>query len=236
MEKWYDDVCENLKSIRYQMAEACIRAGRQSEEVTLLGVTKTVDIARINAALDHGLTCIGENRVQEFLQKKDDLHLSGKATHLIGHLQTNKVNSIVGQVDCIESVDSLRIAQAIDAASAKCGRVTDVLVEVNIGGEESKSGVSPEQLEELLHTMAPLRAIRIQGLMTVPPILETEREKRAIFSKMLKLFIDIRGKNIDNVNMHTLSMGMSSDFVEAILEGSTQIRVGSLLFGPRLYQ
>lgn len=155
--------------------------------------------------------------------------------HLIGHLQTNKVTQIVGLVDCIESIDSLRVARAVSDASLKIGRVTDVLVEVNIGREEAKSGVLEEELEPLLEQISSFSGIRVCGLMTVPPILETEREKRQVFSQMRQLFIDMRGKNIDNINMSVLSMGMSSDYREAILEGATIIRVGSALFGRRNY-
>lgn len=217
------------------MAEAALASGRRPEEVRLLGVTKTVPPDRINAALEAGVRGIGENRVQEFLGKREALRLDGVDVHLIGHLQTNKVPKIVGQVDMIESVDSVHLAKAISDASEKSGRITDVLAEVNIGREEAKSGVLSENLEELLAEIGGFSGIRVRGLMTVPPILETEAEKRAIFSRMYKLFIDIRAKNIDNVTMDVLSMGMSADYREAILEGATLVRVGSALFGRRVY-
>jgi|LSQX01.3.fsa_nt_gb pyridoxal phosphate enzyme (YggS family) len=232
------DIEENLKQIRFNIEEACIKAGRDPREVTLLGVTKTVSPVYINAAIDAGLTAIGENRVQEFLGKRDEIKLDGIDVHLIGHLQTNKVSKIVGKVDMIESIDSLRLADAVSKASERAGIVTDVLVEVNIGREESKSGVMEEELEELASAIGELRGIRLRGLMTIPPILDTESEKRAIFAHVHKLFIDIRGKNIDNVNMGSmpmdvLSMGMSSDYREAVMEGATIVRVGSALFGRR---
>ena len=235
MERPYDDIRENLKRIRETMAQAALASGRLPEDVQLLGVTKTVPPDRINAALEAGVTAIGENRVQEFLEKRDALHLEGVGVHLIGHLQTNKVSKIVGLVDMIESVDSVRLAKAVSDASVKSGRVTDILVEVNIGREEAKSGVFSENLEEMLEEIRLFPGIRVCGLMNDPPILEKEKEKRAIFSQMYKLFIDIKGKNRDNVLMNVLSMGMSGDYREAILEGATLVRVGSALFGRRAY-
>lgn len=226
---------DNLQRIREQMADACFSAGRDPNEVTLLAVTKTVDADRINAAIRHGVQQIGENRVQEFLGKRDDLLLADVQSHLIGHLQTNKVRQIVGKVQMIQSVDSWRVASAIDRRSRELGIVTPILVEVNIGGEEAKSGIASHDLEKLLTEIAPLEGIHVRGLMTVPPILYKESEKREIFSKMYQLFVDIGSKKIDNVNMQILSMGMSGDFREAILEGSTMVRVGSALFGERQY-
>lgn len=228
-------VADNVQRIREQMENACIAAGRPIDEVTLLAVTKTVDAERINAAIRCGVRQIGENRVQEFLSKRDDLNLDDVQAHLIGHLQTNKVRQIVGKVQMIQSVDSLRVAAAIDRCSSELGIVTPILVEVNIGGEEAKSGIAPSDLERLLYEIAPFDHVRVDGLMTVPPILHKENEKRAIFSKMYQLFVDIKDKNIDNINMQILSMGMSGDFREAILEGSTMVRVGSALFGERHY-
>ncbi len=237
MEKSYAEriVYENLSRIQEQMMKACHDAGRDYNRVKLLAVTKTVDAERINAAIHLGVRQIGENRVQEFLKKRDQLDLSATSVHLIGHLQTNKVRQIVGQVQMIESVDSLRLANAISKRSEELDTVTPILVEVNIGGEEAKSGVSPEALEELLYQIASLKGVSVQGLMTIPPILEKEQEKRAIFSKMYQLFVDIRDKKIDNISMQELSMGMSGDFREAILEGSSIVRIGSALFGERQY-
>ncbi|MGI6264022.1 MAG: YggS family pyridoxal phosphate-dependent enzyme [Acutalibacteraceae bacterium] len=226
---------DNLARVREHIAAACAAAGRSPQEVTLLGVTKTVDPARVQALLDAGVTQIGENRVQEFLEKKPALRLDGITTHLIGHLQSNKVSKIVGEVDMIQSVDSERLARLIDRESEKKGIVTDLLIEVNIGRDDAKTGLDPDQLEPLLEAASTLPHIRVRGLMTVPPILDTEREKRKVFMNMRKLFIDIRDKKIDNIDMRILSMGMSGDFVEAILEGSTMVRVGSALFGARQY-
>lgn len=237
MERSYisQQISDNYLRIKERISNACNEAGRSVDEITLLAVTKTVDAERINTAIRLGVNEIGENRVQEFLSKRDNLALQGVQAHLIGHLQTNKVRQIVGKVQMIQSVDSLRVAQAIDRCSKEQGIVTPVLVEVNIGGEEAKSGIAPNELERLLTDMASLDGVQVRGLMTVPPILEKEREKREIFSKMYQLFVDIGAKNIDNINMQILSMGMSDDYREAILEGSTMVRIGSALFGKRNY-
>lgn len=224
-----------LRTVEENIAEACVRSARAREDVELLTVTKTVDADRINQAIALGVKQIGENRVQEFLSKKDALHLADVQAHLIGHLQTNKVRQIVGQVDMIQSVDSERLAQAISRVSVERGIVTPILVEVNIGGEEAKSGVAPDRLEELLEKIHDFEGIKVRGLMTVPPILTKESEKRAIFSKMYQLFVDNQAKKLDNIDMLELSMGMSGDYVEAILEGSTIVRVGSAIFGARHY-
>lgn len=230
-----DFVADNYRRILDDINNACLTVGRKADEVTLLGVTKTVDAPRINRVIQEGLTHIGENRVQEFLGKRSFLHLDGVNTHLIGPLQTNKVPKIVGEVDMIESIDSIRLAQAVAAAAQRAGVTMDVLVEVNIGGEASKSGVSPDMLEDLLWQIGLLPGLHIKGLMTILPILDDDREKRRFFSQMYKLFIDIKSKSIDNINMSVLSMGMSADYVQAIQEGATLIRVGSALFGKRTY-
>ncbi len=231
-----DPVLEgNLSLVRETIANACALAGRNEEEVQLLAVTKTVEPERINQAIALGVDCIGENRVQEFLAKKPYLHLDGVDTHLIGHLQTNKVRQIVGEVSMIQSIDSERVAHAISERSIAAGIVTSVLVEVNAGDEESKSGISVDELEKLLCAIHDLPGISVRGLMTVPPIFHTEYEKRQVFSKMYQLFVDIKDKKLDNICMQELSMGMSGDYREAILEGATIVRVGSAIFGRRQY-
>ncbi|MBR3289629.1 MAG: YggS family pyridoxal phosphate-dependent enzyme [Clostridia bacterium] len=230
------DIEANLRAVEERIERACERAGRRRDEITLIAVSKTVEAARVNAALAAGVRYLGENRVQELLRKKPLLNLGDAEMHLIGHLQTNKVKQVVGQVSLIQSVDSLHLAQAIDRVSAERGLVTDILLEVNIGGEESKSGVSPSALESLACEVSPLSHVRVRGLMCVPPPSDTSAEKRAFFSEMYKLFLDIKSKKLDNVDMSILSMGMSSDFEEAILEGSTMVRVGTALFGRRPYQ
>lgn len=226
-------VKENLERVHEQIENACIRAGRPTDSVQLIAVTKTVAPDLINEAIASGVTAIGENRVQEFLGKRDALHLDGVSTHLIGHLQTNKVKSIVGKVDMLQSVDSERLALAVNKASAALNTVTEILLEVNIGREPQKAGVLPEELDALLHAIAAMPFVKVRGLMTVPPILETETDKRKIFSKMYQMFVDIRDKKLDNIDMQILSMGMSGDYTEAILEGATTVRVGTAIFGHR---
>nr|WP_317411940.1 YggS family pyridoxal phosphate-dependent enzyme [uncultured Solibaculum sp.] len=242
MEKWLPGsdtdprlkmVEENLKEIRFHMGEAAIRSGRRPEDITLLAVTKTVSPALINHAIACGVDKIGENRVQEFLSKKTDLHLNGIGVHLIGALQTNKVRKIVGEVEMIQSVDRMHLAQEISRISVEKGLTTNCLIEVNIGEEQSKSGVSRQEAMELVEKMAELPGIRVQGLMSIPPICETNAQVRQYFSNMNQLFLDIKAKKIDNVCMKYLSMGMSADYQEAILEGSNLIRPGTALFGLR---
>ena len=225
---------DNYRRIKNNVLETAVRAGRNPDEVRLMCVTKTVEAAYINPVLDDGADLIGENRVQEYLSKRGELHLDTVEKHLIGHLQTNKVKQIVGEVDMIESVDSLHLAKEISKQSVKKDVVSNILVEVNIGEEDSKSGIFLEGLEELLGEISELDNICIKGLMTIPPICE-EAEARKYFEIMHKTFIDIRDKNLDNINMDILSMGMSGDYEAAIAEGSNIVRVGSAIFGARQY-
>lgn len=225
---------ENYKRVKNKVEEAALKAGRSVDDVRLMCVTKTIEPEYINPVLDEGADLIGENRVQEFLGKKDDLHLDGVEKHLIGHLQTNKVKQIVGEVDLIQSVDSVKLAKEISKVSAKKGITTDILVEVNIGMEDSKSGISLGETESLLCEIAEMENIRIKGLMTIPPIC-SEDEARKYFYLMHKAFVDIKDKNYNNVNMEILSMGMSGDYEAAIAEGSNIVRVGSAIFGARKY-
>lgn len=234
-EKRLQAVQDNYKAIKAKVQESAVKAGRNPEDVRLMAVTKTVESVYINKVLDMGADLIGENRVQEFLGKKDELHLDGVEKHLIGHLQTNKVKQIVGEVDMIESVDSFRLAKEINRVSLNKGVTTKVLVEVNVGKENSKSGIYIEQLEELLCQISELEAVKVSGLMTIPPICDSEKEVSDYFSLMYQSFIDIKGKNIDNVNMDILSMGMSGDFEAAVANGSNIVRVGSAIFGARKY-
>ena len=229
-------VKENYKIISERIAEAAIKSGRAPEDVRFMAVTKTVEPALINAAIEQGIDLIGENRVQEFLGKEPDLHLQGVEKHLIGHLQKNKVRQIVGKVDMIESVDSVAVAEEIAKRSAMQGVTTQVLLEVNIGGEESKFGFSPENLEQALEEISLLEHIEVKGLMSIPPICEKNEQIRQFFSQMRQLYIDFSSKIFNNINMNVLSMGMSADFEQAILEGSTLVRVGSALFGERIYR
>lgn len=189
----------------------------------------------INHAIDCGITLIGENKVQEMLRKKPNLKLTGVRKNLIGHLQTNKASQIVGEVDMIESVDSIKIAKEIGKQSVKKGLVTDVLLEVNIGREESKTGIMPEELDSVLYEAAEINGIHICGLMTIPPICEENTELCKFFENIYNMYVDIKSKKIDNVCMNVLSMGMSGDYKTAILEGSNHVRIGSKIFGPRIY-
>lgn len=225
---------DNYKRIKANIEETAIKAGRKPDEVKLMCVTKTVDAQYINPVLELGADLIGENRVQEYLGKRDSLKLDGVEKHLIGHLQTNKVRQIVGEVDMIESVDSIKLAKEISKESIKKNVITDILVEVNIGKEESKSGIYTEGLEELICEIAELEGIKINGLMTIPPICD-DNEVRKYFSQMHKLFEDVKAKNLSGVNMNILSMGMSGDYEAAIYEGSNIVRVGSAIFGARQY-
>ncbi len=234
--KRFDDISLNLEEIRENIARAVAQSGRNADEVSLMAVTKTVDSRFINHAIGCGVNLIGENKVQEFLAKKPELNLTDCRSHLIGHLQTNKVSKIVGEVDLIQSVDSIRLAKEIGKRSALLGINSKVLIEINVGNEDSKFGFCLDEVAERAHEIAEIEGVCVEGLMCVAPICENESEIRTIFSNMHRTFIDIRSKNIDNINMNVLSMGMSADYIPAILEGSTLVRVGSAIFGARNYR
>lgn len=229
----FSDIEYNLSVIRDRISQAAVLSGRKPEDITLMAVTKTVAPEYINHAISCGINLIGENKVQEYLGKKPDL-LPCEA-HLIGHLQTNKVRQIVGEVSMIQSVDSVKLAAEIAKRSLAKGITTDVLAEINVGGEESKSGIEWDAAEETLAQLSEIEGINLRGLMAIPPICENNDDTRMFFSKMRRLFVDIRSKKLDN-KIDILSMGMSSDYYEAILEGSTLVRVGSSIFGRRIYR
>lgn len=229
------DIEYNLKTIREEIARAAALAGRSEQDVDFMAVTKTVDERFINHAIACGINLIGENKVQEILRKKPNLHLAGVRKNLIGHLQSNKAGQIVGEVDMIESVDSLKIAREIGKQSVKKGIVSDVLVEINIGKEESKTGFMPEAAEESIAQMAEIEGLHICGLMTIPPICDKTTELCKFFTNIYNMYVDIGSKKLDNISMNVLSMGMSGDYAEAIRAGSNHIRVGSKIFGPRIY-
>lgn len=229
------DIEYNLDVINEKIAESAIKSGRNPSDVRLMAVTKTVDPVFINYALDYGVNLIGENRVQEMLRKKPDLHLDGVEKHLIGHLQTNKAGQIVGEVDMIQSVDSLKIAKEIGKQSVKKGIVTDVLLEINIGEEESKTGFLTNEFYETVHEISEIEGIHINGLMTIPPICEDNTILCKFFENIYNIYVDIKGKKLDNISMNILSMGMSGDYEQAILNGSNLVRIGSSIFGPRIY-
>lgn len=232
----YFAIEENLKIINDDIAEAAVKSGRNLDDVSLMAVTKTVDSRFINHAISQGIKLIGENRVQEFLTKEPELYLENCNAHLIGHLQSNKVKKIVGRVDTVQSVDTVSIAKEIGKRSLEAGITTNILLEVNVGNEESKFGFSQDEVFERACEIAKIDGVNIKGLMCVAPICEKEAEIRAIFSNMHRLFIDIGAKKMDNINMSVLSMGMSGDYKQAILEGANLVRVGSAIFGARIYR
>lgn len=235
-EKLLADVEYNFKTIRENICKAAEAVGKKPEDITFLAATKTVSPEVINYAISLGLDHIGENKVQELLSKYEFYDLKNCSLQFIGHLQSNKVKQIIDKVDLIQSVDSVKLASEISAQALKRGLKSDILVEVNIGKEENKSGVEPEKLEELLNIISGFEGINVKGLMTIPPICDNTQKIRKYFENMHNLFIDISAKKIDNINMDILSMGMSADYCEAILEGATMVRVGSALFGRRLYK
>ncbi len=225
----FDYIDENLKRITYNVEETKAKYRNSDDDVRIMAVTKTVAPECVNYAISKGICLLGENRVQEYLSKKD---LYEKAdVHFIGHLQTNKVKYIADSISVIQSVDSLKLALEIDKCAAKLEKIQDILVEVNIGGEDSKSGISADKTEDLLFQLSEMKNIRVKGLMTIPPISNSEE----FLYKMQHLYIDICSKKIDNINMDILSMGMSNDYALAVKYGSNILRIGRALFGERVY-
>ncbi len=224
------DIEENLREIRYRMNEAAAKYRSGDDVIRLMAVTKTVAPEKVNHAVKLGVDLLGENRVQEYLSKKDAYDISAEV-HIIGHLQTNKVKYIIGDVSMIQSVDSIRLAEEINRLAAKNGRIMNILCEVNIGGEESKNGIAPEMLDELLQRAAELENIRVRGLMTIPPPTGSD----IFLAHMQELFLSVREKKLNGVSMDILSMGMTHDYAEAIKYGSNLVRIGTGLFGARNY-
>ncbi len=237
MENQYADRCaafdENYPMILEKIARAAERSGRRPEEITLLAATKTVPLEVVNHAIGRGLSCMGENRVQELLEKYNGLDRARCDVQFIGRLQTNKAKYLLGKVSCIQSVDSLKLAGEISRLCVRDGKKMDILAEVNIGREKSKGGVLPEELLEFVDQVRELPGLTVRGLMTIPPDCGEERELSKYFSSMRQYFVDIAAKRMDNVFMNCLSMGMSSDYPLAIECGATIVRVGSALFGKR---
>ena len=224
---------ENYSCIKEKIAAAAKKSGRNPEDITLLAATKTVDVEIINHAIQNGIDYIGENKVQE-LTAKNDFYLPVHK-HFIGHLQTNKVKYIIDKVELIESVDSVRLAKEISKEAKKRGIVMDILLEINIGNEESKSGFKAEDVIDAAREISGFEGIRIEGIMAIPPICEDEQILPGYFRKMRKLFVDIGEEKIDKSSMKILSMGMSDDFHIAIEEGANLVRIGTALFGKRNY-
>ena len=227
-------VAENYREVDRRVGEACARSGRNRKEVTLIAVSKTKPVELIREAMDAGADVFGENKVQELCDKYEQLPKT-LHWHLIGHLQRNKVKYIVDKVDLIHSVDSMRLAEEISKEAEKKQTDVKVLIEVNVAQEESKFGVSVDETEELVREIAKLPRIHVLGLMTIAPNVSDPEENRSVFRTLKKLAVDIKMKNIDNVRMDVLSMGMTGDYQVAIEEGATMVRVGTGIFGERNY-
>jgi pyridoxal phosphate enzyme (YggS family) len=226
-------VLDNINSVREKIALAAREAGRDPSEILLVAAAKTKGPEAIREAVEAGVYAVGENRAQEMRAKMELGAYEGARLHFIGHLQKNKVKYVVGVCDLIESVDSLDLLKLIDRRAAAMGTVQDVLLEINIAGEGTKSPLRPEELPEILDSMGYFPCVRVRGLMAIPPAARKPGENRAWFGRMYKLFVDIGAKKYDNVCMDFLSMGMSGDFPDAIAEGANMIRLGTAIFGPR---
>ena len=227
-------ISENLRAVRQKMREACETAGRSSDEVMLIAVSKTKPVEMLLEAYDEGCRHFGENKVQELVDKYEVMPGDIK-WHMIGHLQRNKVKYIVDKVYMIHSVDSLRLAEEISKEAVKKSVTVSVLIEVNVAGEESKFGVAPSELEALVRHIAVLPGIAVKGLMTIAPYVDNPEDNRRYFAALKQLSVDITKKNIDNITMSVLSMGMTGDYAVAIEEGASYVRVGTGIFGERQY-
>lgn len=223
-------VNDNLAAIRGNIAEAADKCGRSPEDVRIMAVTKTVAPEAVNRAVELGVGLLGENRVQEFLSKQDAYDSSAEI-HFIGHLQTNKVKYIIEPMSMIQSVDSVKLAQEINRLASAHNKTMDILCEVNIGGEDSKSGIAPDSITELLEAAASMENLRVRGLMTIPPPASGD----IFLGRMEELFHKVRDMNIRGVSMDVLSMGMTHDYTDAVKHGSTLVRIGTGLFGARDY-
>lgn len=225
---------DNLAKVEENIQKACDRAGRDRSEVTLIAVSKTKPVEMLQEIYDEGIRVFGENKVQELTDKYEvmpqDIHWQ-----MIGHLQRNKVKYIIDKVDLIHSVDSIRLAETIDKEAAKKNVIVNILIEVNVAKEDTKFGLMPEEVEDFVREIAKFEHIRVKGLMTIAPFVENPEENRPIFARLRKLSVDIAAKNVDNITMSILSMGMTNDYQIAIEEGATMVRVGTGIFGARDY-
>lgn len=227
-------IAQAIGLVQEKIREACARAGRSADEVTLIAVSKTMPVSDLREAMAAGMMEFGENRPQELRDKQAEI-TEPLHWHMIGSLQTNKLKYVVGRTVLIHSVDSLHLAEAIEEESKKRGVVSDILLEINIAGEATKGGIPPEALEGLVRDISGFPHIRTRGLMTVAPYTENPEENRRYFRKMKQLLVDINSKNIDNISMDMLSMGMTGDYEVAVEEGATLVRVGAGIFGHRTY-
>ena len=229
------NIAENVAAVRETMDRAARKAGRDPKEILLLAATKMNDAGRVRQAIAAGVDACGENRVQELQEKAAQDAYAGAPLHFIGHLQKNKAKYLVGVADLIESVDSEALMVLLNDLAGRKGVRQDILLEINIGGEASKSGLKPEMADELAAKMSEYPNLCLRGFMTIPPVATKPGQNANFFAKMYQLYVDIRAKKYDNTTMDCLSMGMSDDFADAIKEGSTMIRVGTRIFGARQY-
>lgn len=225
-------VKEQLREVQNRVKEACLRAGRDPKEVTLIAVSKTKPVGMIQEAYEEGVRDFGENKVQEIIEKKAAME-NDIRWHMIGHLQRNKVKQVIDKAVLIHSVDSIRLAEQIQEEAEKKGLDVDILLEVNVAREESKYGFMLEEVLDAALTISKLSRVHIRGLMTIAPFVENSEENRKVFKKLFEFYVDMKSKNIDNVSMDVLSMGMSGDYEVAIEEGATMVRVGTSIFGSR---
>lgn len=232
--KSYEVIAENVAAVKENMRQAALAAGRNPEEITLVAATKVQTSETIRNAIKAGITVCGENRVQELVAHLEDNAYEGAKVHFIGHLQTNKVKFVVGKVDMIESIDSVRLMDAVEKQAAKVDVIQDILLEVNIGDEESKGGAAIDEVMALATHAMECPHLRLRGIMCIPPAASTEEENRGFFKETYQLFVDMKEKLGDNnPNIDCISMGMSGDYPLAIEGGSTMVRVGTALFGAR---
>lgn len=225
---------DNLKEVEQNISLACKKAGRKREDVTLIAVSKTKPVSMLEEIYNEGVRTFGENKVQEMVEKYEEMPDDIK-WHMIGHLQRNKVKYIVDKAALIHSVDSYRLAEEINIQAKKRGVIVPILIEVNAAGEDTKFGVKPEETLQLVEEIASLENVKIQGLMTIAPYVENPEDNRIYFRQLKQLSVDIASKNVDNVCMEILSMGMTGDYMVAIEEGATMVRVGTGIFGARNY-
>ena len=228
-------IAENVTKVFAELEQAAREAGRDPKEITLCAATKMNDADKVRQAIAAGVRCCGENRVQELTQKLSENAYEGAQIHFIGHLQTNKVKAVVGKVSLIQSVDSLRLLQAVSKEAVRQGIEQDILLEINIGEEASKTGFATQDILPLLEHLADFPNVRVRGLMAIPPVCVTKCDNNKFFEEIRALAVDIKAKKYDNVCMEVLSMGMSGDYADAIAHGSTMIRIGTAIFGARNY-
>ncbi|MDD6442133.1 MAG: YggS family pyridoxal phosphate-dependent enzyme [bacterium] len=227
-------IAENIRDVERRIVQACERSGRNPEEITLVAVSKTKPVEKLEEAYAAGKRVFGENKVQELVDKYEVMPKDIK-WQMIGHLQRNKVKYIIDKVDLIHSVDSIRLVETIDREAAKKGIIANILLEVNMAKEESKFGLMPEEVMDFIDEVVRYQNVRVQGLMTIAPFVDDPESNRKHFANLHKLLVDIRKKKVNNVTMNVLSMGMTNDFEVAIEEGATMVRVGTAIFGERNY-